>query len=58
VGDLDNDGWLDLAIANGVLKEGSVPQLYRNQHGGAFKNMTQAAGLREPADSGQGKPMP
>ena len=23
-GDLDNDGWLDLVIANGVLQEGSV----------------------------------
>ena len=27
-GDLDNDGWLDLVIANGVLKDGSVPRIY------------------------------
>ena len=48
-GDLDNDGWLDVVIANGVLKDGSVPQIYRNNHDGTFTNMTKAAGINEPA---------
>lgn len=47
-GDLDNDGWLDVVIANGVLKDGSVPQLYRNNRDGTFTNMTKAAGIVEP----------
>ena len=33
-GDLDNDGWLDLVIANGVLQEGSTTQIYRNNGNG------------------------
>ena len=51
-GDLDNDGWLDLVIANGVLQEGSVPQIYRNNHDGTFTNITKAAGLNEPPQYG------
>ena len=51
-GDLDNDGWLDLVIANGVLKDGSVPQIYRNNRNGTFTNVTKAAGLDEPASHG------
>jgi hypothetical protein len=51
-GDLDNDGWLDVVIANGVLKEGSVPQIYRNNKNGTFTNVTTAAGLNEPASHG------
>ena len=51
-GDLDNDGWLDFVVANGVLKDGSVPQLYRNNHDGTFTNVTQAAGIHEPAEYG------
>ena len=47
-GDLDNDGWLDVVIANGVLKDGSVPQIYRNNRDGTFTNMTKAAGINEP----------
>ncbi len=47
-GDLDNDGWLDVVIANGVLKDGSVPQIYRNNRDGTFTNMTKAAGIDEP----------
>ncbi len=47
-GDLDNDGLPDLAVANGVLKDGSVPQLYRNLGGGRFANVTRQAGLDEP----------
>ncbi len=51
-GDLDNDGYLDLVIANGVLKDGSVPQIYRNKGDGTFENVTKAAGLNEPAQYG------
>jgi hypothetical protein len=51
-GDLDNDGWLDVVIANGVLKDGSVPQIYRNNRDGTFTNVTKAAGLNEPASYG------
>ncbi len=47
-GDLDNDGWLDLVVANGVLKDGSVTQIYRNNRDGTFTNVTKAAGLNEP----------
>ncbi len=51
-GDLDNDGWPDVVIANGVLKDGSVPQIYRNNRNGTFTNVTKAAGLNEPASYG------
>ena len=51
-GDLDNDGWLDVVIANGVLKDGSVPQIYRNNRNGTFTNVTRAAGLNEPPSHG------
>jgi FOG: TPR repeat len=51
-GDLDNDGWLDVVIANGVLKDGSTPQIYRNNRNGTFTNITKAAGLNEPASFG------
>ncbi len=50
--DLDNDGFIDLAIANGVIKEGSTPQIYRNNRNGTFTNMTKAAGIDEPASFG------
>ncbi len=51
-GDLDNDGLLDFAVANGVLKDGSVPQIYRNKGDGSFVNMTLAAGIHEPPTHG------
>lgn len=47
-GDLDNDGDLDLVVANGVLKDGSTPQVYRNNGDGTFTNVTVAAGIDEP----------
>jgi hypothetical protein len=50
--DLDNDGWLDLVVANGVLQEGSVTQIYRNNRDGTFSNVTKAAGLNEPPSYG------
>ncbi len=51
-GDLNNDGLLDLAVANGVLKDGSVPQIYRNNGDGTFRNVTREAGLNEPPTYG------
>lgn len=51
-GDLDNDGLLDLVVANGVLKDGSVPQVYRNKGDGTFANVTKQAGINEPATYG------
>ncbi len=51
-GDLDNDGFIDLAMANGVLKDGSTPQIYRNNRDGTFTNMTKAAGIHEPSSFG------
>ncbi len=51
-GDLDNDGYIDLVVANGVLKDGSVPQVYRNKRDGTFINVTKAAGIDEPPGYG------
>ncbi|HEU0118913.1 MAG TPA: FG-GAP-like repeat-containing protein [Bryobacteraceae bacterium] len=51
-GDLDNDGYLDLAIANGVLRDGSTPQIYRNNRNGTFTNVTREAGIVEPPSYG------
>lgn len=51
-GDLDNDGFLDLAIANGVLRDGSTPQIYRNNRNGTFTNVTREAGIVEPPSYG------
>jgi tetratricopeptide (TPR) repeat protein len=51
-GDLDNDGDLDLAIANGVLRDGSTPQVYRNNGNGTFRNLTREAGIVEPPSYG------
>ncbi|HYP05992.1 MAG TPA: FG-GAP-like repeat-containing protein, partial [Bryobacteraceae bacterium] len=51
-GDLDNDGFLDLVVANGVLKDGSIPQVYRNKGDGTFANVTLAAGIKEPPTYG------
>jgi tetratricopeptide (TPR) repeat protein len=51
-GDLDNDGWLDLVVANGVINDGSTPQIYRNNRNGTFTNVTKAAGIDEPPNYG------
>ncbi len=51
-GDLDNDGFLDLVVANGILRDGSTTQMYRNNGDGTFRNVTAEAGLIEPPDYG------
>jgi tetratricopeptide (TPR) repeat protein len=51
-GDLDGDGLLDLVVANGVLKDGSIPQIYRNLGAGKFANVTTEAGVKEPRTYG------
>lgn len=51
-GDLDNDGDLDFVVANGVLKDGSTPQVYRNNGDGTFTNVTKEAGINEPPQWG------
>jgi hypothetical protein len=51
-GDLDNDGFLDFVVANGVLKDGSVPQVYKNKRNGTFTNISKAAGIEEPPEYG------
>ncbi len=51
-GDLDNDGLLDIVIANGVLKDGTTPQVYRNKGNGTFENVTLQAGIKEPPTYG------
>ena len=48
--DYDNDGWLDLLIANGMdwpghVRQHSTLKLYRNNRNGTFTDVTVAAGL-------------
>jgi hypothetical protein len=60
--DYDNDGWLDALVLSGTRLEdgqrkekawppGEAPtsRLYRNNHDGTFRDMTDAAGLRRTA---------
>ncbi|MBL8179061.1 MAG: VCBS repeat-containing protein [Bryobacterales bacterium] len=51
-GDLDNDGFLDFVVANGVLRDGSTPRIYRNNRNGTFRDVTEEAGMREPPQWG------
>src|SRR5262249_33384029 len=48
--DYDNDGWLDILIANGAdwpghKKQKSTLRLYRNNRNGTFTDVTERAGL-------------
>ncbi len=52
--DYDNDGWQDIFVVNGTTLEGfrdakRAPSntLYRNQHDGKFRDVTESAGLRD-----------
>ena len=50
--DYDNDGWIDVLILSGTRLEGfpkgkePTNRLYRNNHNGTFKDVTDKAGLR------------
>jgi hypothetical protein len=47
--DYDNDGWMDLFVANGTRLEGDLPgltnRLYKNNRDGSFTDATAKAGL-------------
>ena len=52
LGDIDNDGWLDIYVANGVSDPVGAPNaLYRNQGDGTFVDIAPAAGVADQARS-------
>ena len=52
LGDIDNDGWLDIYVANGVSDSLGAPNtMYRNQGDGTFVDIAPAAGIAGQARS-------
>ena len=49
--DYDNDGYIDLYIANGVIGDGAANVLYRNNGDGTFTNTAEAAGVADTGNS-------
>lgn len=49
--DYDNDGYLDLYIADGVIGDGAANVLYRNNGDGTFTNTAEAAGVADTGNS-------
>ncbi len=49
--DYDNDGYLDLYIADGVIGDGAANVLYRNNGDGTFTNTAAAAGVADTGNS-------
>ncbi len=47
--DVDRDGDIDLAVANGITGGGDTNTLYRNNGDGTFTDVTRQAGLAEPS---------
>jgi tetratricopeptide (TPR) repeat protein len=47
--DVDRDGDIDLAVANGITGGGDTNALYRNNGDGTFTDITRPAGLAEPS---------
>ena len=49
--DYDNDGYLDLYIANGVIGDGAANVLYRNNGDGTFTDVAEEAGVANTGSS-------
>ena len=49
--DYDNDGFIDLYIANGVIGDGAANVLYRNNGDGTFSNTAEIAGVANTGNS-------
>ena len=49
--DYDNDGYLDLYIADGVIGDGAANALYRNNGNGTFTNTAESAGVANTGNS-------
>ena len=49
--DYDNDGYLDLYIADGVIGDGAANVLYRNNGDGTFTNTAEIAGVANTGNS-------
>ena len=49
--DYDNDGFLDLYIADGVIGDGAANVLYRNNGDGTFTNIAEIAGVANTGNS-------
>ncbi len=49
--DYDNDGYLDLYIANGVISDGAANVLYRNNGDGTFTDTAEEAGVAHTGSS-------
>ena len=49
--DYDNDGDIDLYIANGVIGDGAANVLYRNNGDGTFTNIAEVAGVANTGNS-------
>ena len=49
--DYDNDGYLDLYIANGVIGDGAANVLYHNNGDGTFTNTAEVAGVANTGNS-------
>ena len=49
--DYDNDGYIDLYIADGVIGDGAANVLYRNNGDGTFTNTAAAAGVADTGNS-------
>lgn len=49
--DYDNDGYIDLYIANGVIGDGAANVLYRNNGDGTFTNTAETAGVANTGNS-------
>ena len=49
--DYDNDGYIDLYIANGVIGDGAANVLYRNNGDGTFTDTADSAGVADTGNS-------